>query len=70
MQIVQKLKAGFRLHTVFAGILLFVLLLPLSGGYFFRIYENELVRQTGSPKASLFPPCIKIGWIRRKAMAT
>ncbi len=48
MQIVQKLKAGFRLHTVFAGILLFVLLLPLSGGYFFRIYENELVRQTES----------------------
>ncbi len=46
MYIVQKLKAGFRLHTVFAGILLFVLLLPLSGGYFFRIYENELVRQT------------------------
>ncbi|MDE1153773.1 MAG: ATP-binding protein [Micavibrio sp.] len=40
--------ATFRLHSVFAGILLFVLLLPLSGGYFFRIYENELVRQTES----------------------
>lgn len=38
----------FRLHTVFAAILLSVLLLPLTGIYFFRLYENELVRQTES----------------------
>ncbi len=35
-----------RLHTVFAVILLIVLMLPLSGVYFFRLFENELVRQT------------------------
>lgn len=46
MSVVRKKTFAFRLHTVFAAILIFVLLLPLSGGYFFRIYENELVRQT------------------------
>jgi len=48
MPLMRFVPATFRLHSVFAGILLFVLLLPLSGGYFFRIYENELVRQTES----------------------
>jgi signal transduction histidine kinase len=46
MPIEIKQKKTFRLSTVFAGILLIVLLLQLSGGYFFRVYENELVRQT------------------------
>lgn len=39
-------RTTFKLRSFFAVILLVVLLLPLSGGYFFRIYENELVRQT------------------------
>ena len=38
----------FRLRTVFGVILLTMLLLPLTGMHFFRIYENELVRQTES----------------------
>ncbi len=46
MSVNRQPKHVFRLSTVFAAIVLFVLLLPLSGGYFFRIYENELVRQT------------------------
>lgn len=39
-------RTTFRLHTVFTVILLTMLLLPLTGMHFFRIYENELVRQT------------------------
>lgn len=41
-------RTAFRLRTVFAAILLVILLLPLTGVHFFRIYENELVRQTES----------------------
>lgn len=36
----------FRLRTIFLLVCLLVLLLPLGGLFFFRIYENELVRQT------------------------
>lgn len=46
MSLAPPPKTAFRLHTVFGAILLFVLLLPLSGAYLFRIYENDLVRQT------------------------
>jgi len=46
MSIEPQKRTVFRLHTVFGAILLFVLLLPLSGSYLFRIYENDLVRQT------------------------
>lgn len=41
-------RTVFRLRTVFGAILLTMLLLPLTGVHFFRIYENELVRQTES----------------------
>lgn len=46
MSVIPKSRFAFRLHTVFAVIFMIVLLLPLSGMYFFRIYESELVRQT------------------------
>jgi signal transduction histidine kinase len=36
----------FRLHSILLIVMLMVLMLPLGGLYFFRIYENELVRQT------------------------
>jgi signal transduction histidine kinase len=36
----------FRLRTILLCVMLMVLVLPLGGLYFFRIYENELVRQT------------------------
>lgn len=42
----MKKRFTIGLQTVFAVILLIVLLLPLSGVYFFRLFENELVRQT------------------------
>lgn len=45
---VKPARTVFRLHTVFGVVLLAMLLLPLSGMHFFRIYENELVRQTES----------------------
>ncbi|MBL1147623.1 MAG: sensor histidine kinase [Pseudomonadota bacterium] len=48
MSLEPQKRTVFRLHTVFGAILLFVLLLPLSGAYLFRIYENDLVRQTES----------------------
>lgn len=35
-----------RLGTVVLGILLIVLVLPLVGLFFFRLYENQLIRQT------------------------
>jgi signal transduction histidine kinase len=41
-----KKRLTIGLQTVFAVILLIVLMLPLSGVYFFRLFENELVRQT------------------------
>lgn len=39
-------KGRFRLRTIFLMVCLLVMLLPLGGLFFFRIYENELVRQT------------------------
>lgn len=36
----------FRLRTILLSVMLMVVALPLGGLYFFRIYENELVRQT------------------------
>jgi len=36
----------FKLHSILLVVMLMVLALPLAGLYFFRIYENELVRQT------------------------
>ncbi|MBL1264554.1 sensor histidine kinase [Candidatus Methylomicrobium oryzae] len=36
----------FRLRTILLCVMLMVLVLPLGGLYFFRIYENELVQQT------------------------
>jgi signal transduction histidine kinase len=35
-----------RLATVVAGILVLVMALPLVGLFFFRLYENQLIRQT------------------------
>ena len=46
MSLTGKSSIKVSLHTVFAVIFLIVLLLPLSGMYFFRVYESELVRQT------------------------
>ncbi len=39
-------RVRFSLRTILLIMMLTVLLLPLLGVYFFRIYENELVRQT------------------------
>ncbi len=36
----------FRLRNILLSVMLMVLVLPLGGLYFFRIYENELVQQT------------------------
>ncbi len=48
MPVARKSPFVFRLHNVFAAVFLVVMLLPVSGMYFFRIYESELVRQTES----------------------
>lgn len=42
----RKYHATFRLRTILLIVALFVLILPLGGLFFFRIYENELLRQT------------------------
>ncbi len=42
----QKLRRLFRLRTILWMVMLSVLLLPLGSLYFFRFYENELVRKT------------------------
>lgn len=39
-------RARLSLRTILLIVMLTILLLPLLGLYFFRIYENELVRQT------------------------
>ncbi|MEZ5451744.1 MAG: HAMP domain-containing sensor histidine kinase [Thiothrix sp.] len=39
-------KTLFRLRSILLIVMLTILLLPLGGLYFFRIYENELVQQT------------------------
>ena len=36
----------FKLRTLLLAVSLVVLVIPLAGVYFFRIYENELVKQT------------------------
>jgi hypothetical protein len=36
----------FKLRSIFLAVSLVVLILPLGGVYFLRIYENELVKQT------------------------
>ena len=41
-----KIKRLFRLRTILLMVILSVLLLPLGSLYFFRFYENELVRKT------------------------
>ena len=48
MSVARKSRLAVRLHTVFAAVFIVILLLPLSGMYFFRVYESELVRQTES----------------------
>ncbi len=42
----QKVRRLFRLRTILWMVMLSVLLLPLGSLYFFRFYENELVRKT------------------------
>jgi len=42
----SKRKQLFRLRTILLLVILSVLLLPLGSLYFFRFYENELVRKT------------------------
>jgi signal transduction histidine kinase len=47
MQLVAKLKVRrFKLRSILLAVSLVVLVLPLGGIYFLRIYENELVKQT------------------------
>ena len=41
-----KIKRLFRLRTILWVVMLSVLLLPIGSLYFFRFYENELVRKT------------------------
>jgi len=48
MLLSQKNAPHVSLRSIFAVILLFVMLVPLSGVYFFRVLENELIRQTES----------------------
>lgn len=42
----KQFHGKYRLRTILLIVNLFVLILPLGGLFFFRIYENELVRQT------------------------
>lgn len=46
MRIKHRIKKLFRLRTILLLVILSVLLLPLGSLYFFRFYENELVRKT------------------------
>jgi signal transduction histidine kinase len=41
-----RVRRLFKLRTILLVVTLSILLLPLSGLYFFRFYENELVRKT------------------------
>ncbi len=41
-----KLRRLFRLRTILLLVMLSILLLPLGSLYFFRFYENDLVRKT------------------------
>lgn len=42
----QRLRKLFRLRTILLVVMLSILLLPLASLFFFRFYENELVRKT------------------------
>lgn len=42
----QRFRRLFRLRTILLVVMLSVLFLPLSSLFFFRFYENELVRKT------------------------
>ena len=42
----QRVKTLFRLRTILLMVIISVLILPLASLYFFRFYENELVRKT------------------------
>ena len=47
MPLVVKPKIRrFKLRSILLGVSVVVLILPLGGVYFLRIYENELVKQT------------------------
>ena len=48
MPVVSQHKPRFHLRTILVIVNLFVLIVPLGSIYFFRLYENELVRQTES----------------------
>ena len=48
MRIIEKIKWRPRLRTILPIVNLTVLILPIGSIYFFRFYENELVRQTES----------------------
>jgi signal transduction histidine kinase len=43
---VNPRRGRFKLRTILLGVSVVVLVLPLGGVYFLRIYENELVKQT------------------------
>lgn len=42
----QRMKKLFRLRTILLVVMLSILLLPLASLFFFRFYENQLVRKT------------------------
>ncbi|TIY00797.1 MAG: two-component sensor histidine kinase, partial [Mesorhizobium sp.] len=46
MRRVTAHKWGPRLATIVVAILIMVMALPLVGLFFFRLYENQLIRQT------------------------
>ena len=48
MSVDRKKKWRFRLRSILLLVNLFVLLVPLGSIYVFRLYENELVRETES----------------------
>jgi hypothetical protein len=45
---VAQAKARFRLRTILLVVNMFVLIVPIASIYGFRLYENELVRETES----------------------
>lgn len=46
MSVTSKHKPRLRLRTILLIVNFFVLIVPLGSIYFFRLYENELIRQT------------------------
>ncbi len=65
MPVNTKPKIRFRLRTILIVVNLTVLLLPLGGFFFFRVYENELVRQT---EMELISQCAVIASIYKDEM--